>query len=220
MQPMHTLSIRRLQEVYQAAQRELRRRQEMTAGQLDDATAIHANEMAKRALIVAAAGGHSILFLGPPSSGKTMLCALALHFASVATFEARPCPCGYFGYRRHECNCTPAQVERHRKKLPRTDIAVETCQPPEREMNGRPGTGLAEMLDQVARSSKSEDLTLNEDGRTLLKVAVAELGIDADGRQRCLLVARSIANLDGIANIEPRHLNEAINYQWLHYRSR
>lgn len=39
----------------------------------DDMANIQGQQLAKRALLIAAAGGHSILFAGPPGTGKTML---------------------------------------------------------------------------------------------------------------------------------------------------
>jgi magnesium chelatase family protein len=56
-------------------------------------------------------------------------------------------------------------------------------------------------------------LELGEDSRNLLKAATSEHALDVDARNRVLVVARTIANLDRNERIEARHLCEAINYR-------
>jgi magnesium chelatase family protein len=104
------------------------------------------------------------------------------------------------------CRCSTRQIEKH--------ITVEVPPVPEREMQAKwQGTTLAEMRQQIAAKTAHQSLDLDEPSRNLLKAAVAELGIDAAGRQTVLQVARTIANLDGCQNIEARHLCDAINYR-------
>jgi magnesium chelatase family protein len=56
---------------------------------------------------------------------------------------------------------------------------------------------------------------LTEDGRSLLKTAMEELGLSARAHDRILRVARTAADLEGTEDIQARHVSEAISYRSL-----
>ncbi len=206
-----TASDLKLAELHNALITEIRRR--VNAGACDDLAIIKGNEMGKRALLVAVAGNHSIVFVGPHNSGKTMLRAAAIHHIGPVTFESLPCPCGNWGNPRAACNCTDRMIGNHRRKIPVADITIEILPPTERDLNGRPGTSSADFSNYLANLKSFPSLELGEDCRNLLKAAYTELNIDPAGRERIIAVARTIANLDQNPTIQPSHLCEAINYR-------
>lgn len=201
-----------LAELRQSITNETSRRSQAATKGHDSAAIIWGNEMAKRAISVAAAGKHSILFVGPTNSGKTMLRAVCLELGVEESFEARPCPCGNRGDRFAVCRCTAAQSKRTVAKFPAADISVQVCRPSNQERN-QEGTTLADLRRHAAQASHYTDQSLDENGSNLLKASINELAIDPVTVERILGVARTIANLDGSEPIRPIHLCEAINYR-------
>lgn len=49
--------------------------------------------------------------------------------------------------------------------------------------------------------------------RELLKAAIAQFNLSGRGYDRILNVSRTIADLEGAANVEMHHVAEAINYR-------
>ncbi len=56
---------------------------------------------------------------------------------------------------------------------------------------------------------------LDEEGKGLLKTAMQELGLSARAHDRILRMSRTIADLEGAADIQPAHVVEAISYRTL-----
>jgi magnesium chelatase family protein len=154
-----------------------------------------------------------------------------------------PCPCGFRGDPKRKCTCTPTQVERYMSKisgplLDRIDIHLEVPPVPFREMSDdRIGTDSQQMRAQVV---KARDIQLQRFGKertqangrmtprqirkhcrldseaeSLLKQAMEQMGLSARAHDKILRVSRTIADLEGCANISAGHLSEAINYRTL-----
>jgi magnesium chelatase family protein len=155
-----------------------------------------------------------------------------------------PCPCGYFGDPTRECHCTPPMIQRYVSKisgplLDRIDIQIEvpavkykelraTSAPEdsatvrqrvmaargrqvERYKTDRGVYANAQMLPKMIRKYCG----ISADGEKLLENAILRLGLSARAHDRILKVARTIADLDGVVGIEPKHLSEAIQYRTL-----
>ena len=58
-----------------------------------------------------------------------------------------------------------------------------------------------------------EHCAVDEAGKTMLQNAMDKLGLSARAHDRILRMARTIADLDGAANITATHLGEAIGYR-------
>jgi len=208
-----------LRSLFCAATAEVRRR--AMSDVEDPFVVIKGQEAAKRAVIVAAAGGHSLLFVGPPGSGKSMFCAAAAK-VGVTAFELRSCPCGNFNDPRLPCRCTAHQIDRYWRAKARADVLASVDMmmtltlPPARELESRQlGTTLAQVQDQLERKGKrpSFDDTADETTRTLLRVATDDHGLSPALVAKAKSITESIAALMGEDQVRAEHVAEAFFYR-------
>jgi len=154
-----------------------------------------------------------------------------------------PCPCGYFGDPVKECLCTPSQIQKYRSRISgplmdRIDLHVEVPAVKYKELgtetSGEPSRIIRERV-KAARARQAERLApaglfsnaqmqnkhlrefcrLDASGRQLLETAMRRLGLSARAYTRILKIARTIADLEGAADIGVHHLSEAIGYRSL-----
>src|SRR5690242_19043643 len=169
------------------------------------------------------------------------------------TFPARfmlaaamnPCPCGYFNDRTRECHCTPPMIQRYISKISgplmdRIDIHIDvpgvnykemrSSSVPEssaairervmkaRDIQSRRFAGSREKSycnAQMSSQSMRKFCELSADCERLLERAMTQQGLSARAHDRILRVARTIADLEGVPTIEPKHIAEAIQYRTL-----
>jgi magnesium chelatase family protein len=150
------------------------------------------------------------------------------------------------GDAKHACKCNPPQIERYMGKvsgplLDRIDLHIEVPAVPYQELAAKAdGTGSAGMREQVrqARAVQARRFgndvrglnsrmtsrqlrrycTLGPECQGILQSAMDDLGLSARAHDRILRMARTIADLDGAADIQVPHLSEAIGYRSLDRR--
>ncbi|MFW6146027.1 MAG: YifB family Mg chelatase-like AAA ATPase [Planctomycetota bacterium] len=155
-----------------------------------------------------------------------------------------PCPCGYAGDPKRKCNCTPNAIARYMSRISgplidRIDIHIEVPAVGFRALRRTASDGmtseqmraavLAARRAQRARFGATATTTnasmtsrrvrtcckLDTAGETLLKQAMTEMGLSARAHDKVLRVARTLADIDGHADIAASHLAEAIQYRRL-----
>lgn len=154
-----------------------------------------------------------------------------------------PCPCGFFGSEPDTCTCSTYQIQRYRSKisgplLDRIDIHIEVpkveyhtladteVNEPSETIRGRVNRTHAIQAERYNRESFSTNATMNtkairsycqltKESRKLLEQSFDALGLSARAHDRILKVARTIADLEGDAQIDTPHIAEAIQYRSL-----
>jgi magnesium chelatase family protein len=155
-----------------------------------------------------------------------------------------PCPCGFYNHPDKQCVCPPGTVQKYLNKisgplLDRIDIHLEVTPVPFKELTEkRCGEKSDDIRKRVVRARDIQAkrfvteegvycnaqmgsrllhsiCLLNEECRNLLKNAMERLGLSARAYDRILKVSRTIADLDGSAEINAEHLAEAIQYRSL-----
>jgi magnesium chelatase family protein len=158
-----------------------------------------------------------------------------------------PCPCGWFGDPQHTCACGSKGVRRYLARvsgplLDRIDLHLEVPTVAYTALAdrgaGEPSDAIRERVDrarlvQRERFAKRPGIYANahmaprdirsfcrvsDSADALLRTAISRLGLSARGYHRVLKIARTVADLDGGPELEPKHVSEAIQYRSLDRR--
>ena len=157
-----------------------------------------------------------------------------------------PCKCGWYGHPSGRCKCSDAEVHRYHARisgplLDRIDLIVEVPALDYEELRRRsPAESSAKVRERVnaARARQRErfaDRSLcnarmqgrelrqfcapDAEGEALMKAAFDTMQLSARSYDRILRVARTIADLEGAADIRAEHIAEAIQYRTYELRA-
>ncbi len=175
----------------------------------------------------------------PLESGRTTVSRAAAHVTYPARFQLiaamNPCRCGHLADPARECGRAPRCGEDYQNKvsgplLDRIDITVEVQPVPPTELSrAPPGETSAVIAERVRRArdlqrgrgdgcvtnaeADPHSMDLAADARALAEQAAERLHLSARGFTRTLRVARTIADLAGVATIRRQDVAEALAFR-------
>ena len=154
-----------------------------------------------------------------------------------------PCPCGFFGDPLHECTCSQNNIDRYLGKishplLDRIDLHIEVLPVEYKDLNDDYRTESSDNIrervekareiqfsrfkrDKIYNNSQihNKDIRkyckLSPSSEEILKSAFKRYRFSARTHNKILKVSRTIADLNGMKNIEDEHILEAIRYRTL-----
>jgi magnesium chelatase family protein len=177
----------------------------------------------------------------PLESGRITISRAARQADFPARFQLvaamNPCPCGYLGHFSGRCRCSPDRVAHYRSRisgplLDRIDLHVDVPALRDDEFStvpaGEASSGVRERVSRTrvrqlerqgapnARIPSGEvEARARPDAkaRLLLRHAATRLGLSARAHHRVLMVARTLADLEGRERVEEADVAEALSYR-------
>lgn len=156
-----------------------------------------------------------------------------------------PCPCGFWNDPTRECHCSQLQIQRYVGRisgplLDRIDIHIDVPAVRFKELRGGDtpeGESSLQIRERVIQAREHQRERFQNEGiyanaqmsprqirrycridgesESILESAMTRLGLSARAFDRILKVSRTLADLEGKADILPIHVSEAVGYRSL-----